>query len=122
MKKKLLLACVVFGMNATAQKVTVKGHYKLNTYKYSKEYCEHNGLDWNYFKNQIKTSGKDGEWVDTNPNIQLVWAPKYFMYNQDTIVLTRMSTYLLSKLGDHLSDHSTSRGFLIDPLISFFLT
>ena len=88
MKKKLLLACVVFGMNATAQNVTVKGHYELNTYKYSKEYCEHNGLDWNYFKNQIKTSWKDGEWVDTNPNIQLVWAPKYFMYNQDTIVLT----------------------------------
>ena len=75
-------------MNATAQKVTVKGHYKLNTYKYSKEYCEYNGLDWNYFKNQIKTSWKDGEWLDNDPNLKLVWAPKYFMYNQDTIVLT----------------------------------
>ena len=88
MKKVLLMASLAFGINASAQNVTVKGHYKLNTYKYSKEYCEHNGLDWNYFQNQIKTSWKDGEWLDNDPNLTLVWAPKYFMYNQDTIVLT----------------------------------
>ena len=88
MKKVLLIASLAFGINATAQNVTVKGHYKLNTYKYSKEYCEHNGLDWNYFKNHIKNNWKDGEWLDNDPNLKLVWAPKYFMYNQDTIVLT----------------------------------
>ena len=90
MKKKLLLACVVFGMNATAQTkdITIKGHYPLKMYKYSKEYVEYNNLDWSYFKNQVETQWKDGKWVYSDPEISLYWAPKYFMYNQDTVVLT----------------------------------
>ena len=90
MKKKLLLACLAFGMSASAQKkeIAVKGHYELEMYKYSKEYIEFYNMDWyGYFKNHVETQWKDGKW-DYSGCSCFYWGPKYLMYNQDTIVLT----------------------------------
>ena len=74
MKKKLLLACLAFGMSVSAQnKVVVKGKYELKPYQFSDEYKHYNNLPDN--RNSF-------------PGAVLYWSPKYFIYNQDTIVLT----------------------------------
>ena len=73
MKKILLTASLAFSMNAFAQQnVTIKGHYELKMYQFSNEYINYNNL---------------GECSDF-PRAKFYWGPKYFMYNQDTVVLT----------------------------------
>ena len=73
MKKILLTASLAFSMSACAQEnVTIKGHYGLKMYQFSNEYINYNNL---------------GECSDF-PRAKFYWGPKYFMYNQDTVVLT----------------------------------
>ena len=71
------------------QNVTIKGHYELKMYQFSNEYINYNNL---------------GECSDF-PKAKFYWGPKYFMYNQDTVVVD--SVYF------HLS-RATSDGSLME--------
>ena len=86
MKKKLLIACLAFSMSASAQKkdICIKSHCPLEMYRFSEEYCDYYKLDYEYYYDKWYNV----KWDYSNTNVYFYWSPKYFVCNQDTIVLT----------------------------------